>query len=87
MRALCDRLLVKALHQWEQVAWNEVIQPFLWGMGEEGEPLKYRILPHTSYGNVFVVEARAKDNLPTDMVIIHAGGLHGKEKVRINGSV
>lgn len=31
-----------------QTAWNEVIVPFLWGVGEE-PPLRYRLLPARSF--------------------------------------
>lgn len=35
-----------------QTAWNEVIVPFLWGVGDE-PPLRYRLLPaHSFFGGV-----------------------------------
>lgn len=81
MSAMAQRLF-DVTHQWDQTAWNEVILPFLWGYGDEAEQLKYRLLPHASYANVNVVDMRCKEGLPVDLVVLHSGHLHGKEKVR-----
>ncbi|KAL6779972.1 hypothetical protein ACKKBG_A14515 [Auxenochlorella protothecoides x Auxenochlorella symbiontica] len=80
MLAMTQRLSAPATrHQWDQTAWNEVILPFLWGNGEV-EPLAYRLLPHAHYANVGVVDKRRAAGLPVDLVVLHSGYLHGKEK-------
>lgn len=85
MLAMTQRLSAPATrHQWDQTAWNEVILPFLWGNGEV-EPLAYRLLPHAHYANVGVVDKRRAAGLPVDLVVLHSGYLHGKEKARKGG--
>uniref|UniRef100_A0A1D1ZNZ3 Glycosyltransferase n=1 Tax=Auxenochlorella protothecoides TaxID=3075 RepID=A0A1D1ZNZ3_AUXPR len=80
MLALVHRLIHPATwHQWDQTAWNEVILPFLWGTGDS-EQLAYRILPNENYINVRAIPDREKAGLPLDIVILHSGGTHGRNK-------
>ena len=80
MKALVYRISVEAVWQWEQAAWNELIVPFLWGIGD-AVPLRYRLLPIELFANVPVVNERKQSGLPTDeLVVLHGGGLHGSEK-------
>ena len=53
---------------------------FLWGSAAEA-PLRYRLLPAASfYGSISNYEARQAAGLPLDPVLMHCGGLHGKDK-------
>ena len=57
-----------------QTAFNDVIVPFLWGVGDEA-PLRYRLLPLRSFfGGVGNYQARLEAGLPVDPVILHSGG-------------
>ncbi|KAG7674018.1 hypothetical protein NADE_004294 [Nannochloris sp. 'desiccata'] len=80
MRAVVNRIAFQAVWQWDQTAFNEVIMPFLWGMGDQ-PPLRYRLLPVSKFLNIPVMLERAKSGLPNeDIVVLHAGGLHGGQK-------
>ncbi|PRW44369.1 putative dolichyl pyrophosphate Glc1Man9 c2 alpha-1,3-glucosyltransferase [Chlorella sorokiniana] len=83
MAAMRDHLLDPATRfQWDQTAWNEVIVPFLWGVGDE-PPLRYRLLPARSFfGGVGNYEVRVRQGLPVDPVVLHSGGLHGGQKAQ-----
>ena len=79
MRAMVQRIAYDVIWQWDQTAWNEVILPFLWGAGDQN-PLTYRLLPVSEYANVPVVVEREKAGLETDLMVLHAGGIHGADK-------
>ena len=89
MRVLVDRLMAaESQHEWEQPAWNVVIMPFLIGRGDSEEPpLRYRLLPHAGYANIGVWHERKRAGLPADAVILHLGGVHGTDKVRVGGDL
>jgi hypothetical protein len=59
---------------------NEVLVPFLWATGGN-EQLRYRILPLEHFSNVLVLYKRRDAGMPVDNLIVHAGSLHGAEKV------
>ena len=52
MRAVVDRIGYHILDAWDQTAWNEIILHFLWGAGDQGEPLRYRLLPFSEFSNI-----------------------------------
>jgi len=80
MRAVVDRIAFHAVWQWDQTAFNEIIIPFLWGVGDE-PPLRYRLLPVSKFVNEVVVRERTIYGLSNDeIVVLHGGGLHGSEK-------
>ncbi len=80
MRAVVQRIAFDAVWQWDQTAFNEIIMPYLWGMGDQ-PPLRYRLLPVNKFLNVPVLLERQKNELTTsEIVVLHAGGLHGSEK-------
>lgn len=62
--------------------------PFLIGRGDgEEPPLRYRLLPHAGYANIGVWHERKRAGLPSDAVILHLGGVHGTDKVRVDGDL
>jgi hypothetical protein len=80
MKAVVNRIAFQAVWQWDQTAFNEIIMPFLWGMGDQ-PPLRYRVLPVNKFLNVPVMLERVKSGLSnSEIVVLHAGGLHGSEK-------
>ena len=80
MRAVVKRIAFEAVWQWDQTAFNEIIIPFLWGMGDQ-PPLRYRLLPVSKFLNIPVMVERKKSGLSNaEIVVLHAGGLHGNEK-------
>lgn len=84
MLALVDRLVrEETWHEWDQATWNVVIVPCLIGSGDSDlPPLRYRLLPHAEYANIHVVERRRQAGKRADVVIMHLGGVHGRDKVR-----
>jgi hypothetical protein len=80
MMAVVHRIAFHAIWQWDQTAFNEIIMPFLWGMGDQ-PPLRYRLLPVSKFMNAIVMPERTKSGLSNDeIIVLHAGGLHGSEK-------
>jgi hypothetical protein len=61
-----------------------VLVPFLWATGGN-EQLRFRILPLEHFSNVKVLYTRRDAGMPVDNLIVHAGSLHGAEKVSIHG--
>jgi hypothetical protein len=51
MAALVDRIAYHAPYQWDQTAWNELIIPQIFGMGDY-PPLRYRLLPFYQFSNI-----------------------------------
>ena len=47
-------------YSWEQAFFNELIMAFLWGMGDD-PPLRFRILPQSSYANIGATVLQAGD--------------------------
>lgn len=54
--------------------------PFLWAT-RSSQQLRYRILPLEHFSNIKVLKFRNESGMPTDNLIVHAGSLHGSEKV------
>jgi Nucleotide-diphospho-sugar transferase len=80
MRAVVNRIAFHAVWQWDQTAFNEIIMPYTWGMGDQ-PPLKYRLLPVSKFLNIPVMMERQKKGLTNaEIIVLHAGGLHGSEK-------
>jgi hypothetical protein len=63
-----------------------VVVPFLWATGSSPQ-LRYRILPLEHFSNIKVLKFRKESGMPTDNLIVHAGALHGSEKVSRQGRV
>ena len=61
-----------------------MLVPFLWATGVN-EQLRFRILPLEHFSNVKVLYTRRDAGMPTDNLIVHAGSLHGAEKVSRHG--
>ncbi|KAK9816801.1 hypothetical protein WJX72_005258 [[Myrmecia] bisecta] len=79
-RDLLDLLTRILVEQWDQAAWNEVLMGHLFGLGE-APPLRYRLLPMAQYNNIGTYHLRQQHALPLDTVILHAGAVHGPNKV------
>ncbi|GAB4814336.1 hypothetical protein N2152v2_001382 [Parachlorella kessleri] len=78
-RALVHRLVFSLPWGWDQVAWNEVIMPFLVGIGHS-EPVRFRLLPLEDFLNLGTWEARKRDGLTADPIMLHTGGINGAQK-------
>lgn len=77
---LLDRMTVSHPEQWDQAAWNELIVLHLYGMGPK-PPLAYRLLPVESFNNLETHTRRTEENLPLNLVVLHAGGFSGQDKI------
>lgn len=66
--------------QWEQAAFNELIMSHVIGV-EERSPLRYRIVPVRHFLNLPVYQLRQQQHMGMDLAVLHAGGVHGWDKV------
>ena len=74
-----ERIAYHHIYEWEQTVWNDILLHFLWGAGDY-EPVKYRNLPLSQFSNLESYKSRKKKGMPMDTIVIHMGGIHGKDK-------
>lgn len=79
LAAFIDLMLHWRNWQQDQLLWNEVIMAFL--IGQKGhKPLRFSLLDDAKFSNFEVVRWRQEQSLELESVMMHAGGISGKDK-------
>ena len=74
-REMSDYLIERPA-EWEHKSYQLLVVRFLIGLGDDLPPIRYRLLPTSSYVNAEFYEARRRQGLPIDRTVgVHCGYL------------